>query len=124
MDTVNAKQGQREIVLVVFDGVKLLDAVGPAEVFAEANRFGAGYRLSFVSVNGQDVTTTVGTKIAVIGSISSIQSADTVLVAGGDVLVGQPIDPQLVEAVGSVLPRTRRLASISRERSSWLRPAS
>ncbi len=109
---MNAKEGQRGIVLVVFDGVKLLDAVGPAEVFAEANRFGARYHLSFVSVDGEDVTTTVGTKIAVIGSISSIQSADTVLVAGGDVLVGQPIDPQLVEAVGSVLARTRRLASI------------
>jgi len=68
--------------------VKLLDAAGPAEVFAEANRFGAGYRLSFASVDGEDVTTTVGTKVAVIGSISSIQSADTVLVAGGDVLPG------------------------------------
>src|SRR5690242_11218379 len=30
----------RLVVFVVFDGVKLLDAVGPAEVFAEANRFG------------------------------------------------------------------------------------
>jgi len=43
IETVNAIEGQRGIVLVVFDGVKLLDAVGPAEVFAEANRFGAGY---------------------------------------------------------------------------------
>lgn len=112
MDTVKAEVGQRSIVVVVFDGVKLLDAAGPAEVFAEANRFGAQYRLSFVSVDGEDVTTTVGTTFAVTESISSMQSADTVLVAGGDVLVGQPIDPQLVAAVGSVLPRTRRLASI------------
>ena len=124
IETVNAIEGQRGIVLVVFDGVKLLDAAGPAEVFAEANRFGAGYCLSFVSVDGEDVTTTVGTKVAVTGSISSIQSADTVLVAGGDVLVGRPIDPQLVEAVGSVLPRTRGWHRSARERSSWLRPVS
>ena len=102
----------RDVVLVVFDGVKLLDAIGPAEVFAEANRFGAHYRLTFVSVDGRDVTTTVGTRFAVTGSIDSIESADTVLVAGGDVLVGQPIDPRLVEAVRSVPQRTRRLASI------------
>ena len=37
--------GPREVVIVVFDGMKLLDAAGPAEVFAEANRFGADYRL-------------------------------------------------------------------------------
>ena len=112
MDTVNAPEGQRDVVLVVFDGVKLLDAAGPAEVFAEANRFGARYRLTFVSVDGEDVTTTVGTRFAVTGLISSIRAVDTVLVAGGDVLVGQPIDPDLVAAVRSVVPHTLRLASI------------
>src|SRR4051794_22621302 len=30
----------RVVAIVVFDGVKMLDAVGPAEVFVEANRFG------------------------------------------------------------------------------------
>jgi transcriptional regulator GlxA family with amidase domain len=112
MDTVNATEGLRDVVLVVFDGVKLLDAAGPAEVFAEANRFGARYRLTFVSVDGEDVTTTVGTRFVVTGSIDSVRSADTVLVAGGDVLVGQPIDPALVAAVRSLPSRTRRLASI------------
>jgi transcriptional regulator GlxA family with amidase domain len=102
----------REVVIVVFDGVKLLDAAGPAEVFAEANRFGANYRLKVASVDGQDVTTSVGTKFAVTERISSIDSADTVLVAGGDNLVGQPIDPALVAALRSVPARTRRLASI------------
>ena len=40
----------RTVVIVVFEGVKLLDAAGPAEVFAEANRFGADYRLDRKSV--------------------------------------------------------------------------
>lgn len=105
-------QAWREVVVVVFDGVKLLDAVGPAEVFAEANRFGAHYRLRFASVDGADVTTSIGAKFAVTERISDIEDVDTVLVAGGDGLVGRPIDPDLVDAVRSVAPTTRRLASI------------
>lgn len=103
---------ERSVVLVVFDGVKLLDAAGPAEVFAEANRFGARYRLDFASVDGHTVMTSIGAPLAVTMTIASIRSADTVLVAGGDGLVGRPIDPALVDAVRAVPSHTRRLASI------------
>jgi transcriptional regulator GlxA family with amidase domain len=100
------------MVIVVFDGVKLLDAAGPAEVFTEANRFGADYRLRFVSVDGRDVSTSIGVRFAVDGRIADIDAADTVLIAGGDDLIGRPIDPELVAAVVGVPPHTRRLASI------------
>lgn len=100
------------MVVVVFDGVKLLDVVGPAEVFAEANRFGACYRLRYASVDGQDVTTSIGTSFPVTGPIAGIRGVDTVLVAGGDELTGRPIDPALVAALRTVPDRTRRLASI------------
>jgi transcriptional regulator GlxA family with amidase domain len=109
---MNESPPERRVVLVVFDGVKLLDAAGPAEVFAEANRFGARYRLDFASVDGRSVMTSIGAPLAVTTTIASIRSADTVLVAGGDDLVGQPIDPALVAAVRAVVPHTRRLASI------------
>ena len=102
----------RVVVIVVFDGVKLLDAAGPAEVFAEANRFGANYQLRIASMDGRDVTTSIGTGFAVTDRIASIESVDTVLVAGGDGLIGRPIDPALVDAVRAVPSRTRRLASI------------
>src|ERR1700757_2940823 len=102
----------RDVVIVVFDGVKLLDAAGPAEVFSEANLFGAAYRLTLVSVDGRDVTTSIGTPQPVSGRIADLTSVDTVLVAGGDSLVGRPIDSTLVDAVRDVLPKTRRLASI------------
>lgn len=100
------------MVVVVFDGVKLLDAAGPAEVFAEANRFGASYALEIASVDGREVTTSIGTPFSVTRSISSIESVDTVIVAGGDDLVGRPIDPALVDALTTVPARTRRLASV------------
>lgn len=97
---------------MVFDGMKLLDAAGAAEVFAEANRFGAAYDITMASVDGADVTTSVDTKLAVNQRLSDIDGADTVIVTGGDNLVGQGIDPALVDAVRSMPARTRRLASI------------
>ena len=108
-----AQDGEpRKIVIVVFDGMKLLDAAGPAEVFAEANRFGADYRLRFASVDGADVVTSIGTRFAVTDRIAQIDGVDTVLVSGGDNLVGRPIDPSLVAALRDVPARARRLASI------------
>jgi transcriptional regulator GlxA family with amidase domain len=103
---------ERVVVFVVFDGMKLLDVAGPAEVFSEANRFGASYRVVMASVVGQDVATSVGTRMAVATSIGSVESADTAVVSGGDDLVGLPIDPELVAAVKDLRSRTRRMASI------------
>ncbi|MEB3030600.1 GlxA family transcriptional regulator [[Mycobacterium] nativiensis] len=100
------------MVLVVFDGVKLLDVAGPAEVFAEANRFGGDYRLIVASVDGRPVRTSIGIPFTVTDRIADVESADTVMVAGGDELIGQPIDPGLVEALKTAATRTRRLASV------------
>src|SRR3954470_20236841 len=88
-----------QVVFVVFDGMKLLDAAGPAEVFTEADRFGASYRVIMASVDGRDVVTTVGTLLAVSTSIGSVRMVDTAVIAGGDDLVGHPIDPELLAAV-------------------------
>lgn len=103
---------ERLITIVVFDGMKLLDLAGPAEVFAEANRFGANYRLVVASVDGQDVATSIGSPFSVTATIDSIESTDTVLVAGGDVLVGRPVDPALVDSLARISARCRRIASI------------
>ncbi|MEM6108450.1 GlxA family transcriptional regulator [Mycobacterium sp. 050272] len=100
------------VVIVVFDGVTLLDVAGAGEVFVEANRFGADYQLKIASVDGNDVASSIGTRLGVTDRLSAIDSADTVMVAGSDSLPTQAIDPALVAAVRSVGPRTRRLASI------------
>jgi len=100
------------MVIVVFDDVTMLDVAGAGEVFAEANRFGADYRIKIASVDGRDVTTSIGTRLGVTDAISSIECADTVMVAGADSLPRRAIDPELVAAVKSVAQRTRRLASI------------
>jgi transcriptional regulator GlxA family with amidase domain len=100
------------VVIVVFDDVTMLDVAGPGEVFAEANRFGADYQIKIASLDGRDVTTSIGTRLGVTDSISSIESADTVMIAGSDDLIRRPTDPALVDAIRSVSTRTRRLASV------------
>jgi transcriptional regulator GlxA family with amidase domain len=109
-----AKSGapSRDMVIVVFDDVTMLDVAGAGEVFAEANRFGADYRIKIASVDGRDVTTSIGTRLGVTDDLSAIESADTVMVAGSDELPRRGIDPELVDAIKSIAGRTRRLASI------------
>jgi transcriptional regulator GlxA family with amidase domain len=103
---------ERVVVFVVFDGVTLLDIAGPAEVFVEANRFGASYRVVMASLDGRDAVTSIGTRLAVTTSIDAVKTADTVVISGSDDLVGRPIDPELVAAVDRLRSRTRRMASI------------
>ena len=69
-------------------------------------------RSGAIALDGRDVTTSIGTRLGVTDAISSIKSADTVMVAGSDDLPRRAIDPELVEAIKSVAGRTRRLASI------------
>ena len=70
------------VVIVVFDEVTLLDVAGAGEVFVEANRFGADYQLKIASMDGYDVTSSIGTRLGVTDSLSSIESADTVIGRG------------------------------------------
>jgi transcriptional regulator GlxA family with amidase domain len=102
----------RHIVFVVFDGVKMLDVAGPAEVFAEANLFGADYTLGYASPSGAAVTTSVGLRLPVDGAAADVAEADTVVVAGGDALVTRPVPAELTEAIRALRPRARRLVSI------------
>jgi transcriptional regulator GlxA family with amidase domain len=100
------------VVFVVFDGAKTLDVAGPAEVFAEANRFGADYAVSYVSPSGSAVLTSTGIQMQVDAACADIEAPDTVVVCGGDVLIGRSIAPELIDAVRGLAPRTRRLVSI------------
>lgn len=86
-------------MFVVFDGVKMLDVAGPAEVFTEASLLGAGYTLGYVSPSGRPVRTSVGILLPVDGTTEDVRHPDTVVVPGADTLVGQP-DALFVEDDG------------------------
>ncbi|KJK50480.1 AraC family transcriptional regulator [Lentzea aerocolonigenes] len=102
----------RGVVFLVFDGMKMLDVTGPAEVFAEANLAGADYTIRYVSASGEPVTTSVGIRLPVDGTADDVAEADTVIVSGGDALPKLPIPTDLVEAIRVLQGRARRLVSI------------
>ncbi|MFE0329490.1 GlxA family transcriptional regulator [Streptomyces sp. NPDC058960] len=100
------------VAILVYDGVKLLDVAGPAEVFSEANRFGAHYRVVLVSPNGADVVSSNGIRIAVDGDIQSERDPHTFLVAGADVYPSTPVAHDLARAAQTLSARAARTAAI------------
>lgn len=106
--------GDHRVVFVVFDGMKMLDLAGPAEVFAEANLFGARYALRRVSPSGKPVLTSTGMELPVDGTAEDGPDADldTVIVVGGDVLVTHPVPTELITTIQRFRPRARRMVSI------------
>jgi transcriptional regulator GlxA family with amidase domain len=97
----------RRVAFLVYDGVTLLDVAGPAEVFREANRLGADYRIVLVSPTGGDVVSNLGVKLSVDGAVAP--GPDTFLVPGSDSLV---VPGELAEAVRVPAAGARRVGSI------------
>ncbi|KUL69226.1 MULTISPECIES: GlxA family transcriptional regulator [unclassified Streptomyces] len=102
----------RDIAFVIFDGVKMLDVAGPAEVFAEANQFGAAYAIHYVSPSGKPVLASTGMQVPVDGQAADVPDPDTVVVAGGDILVDRAIETDLADTVKDLHARSRRTASV------------
>jgi transcriptional regulator GlxA family with amidase domain len=102
----------RLVAILVYDGVKLLDVAGPAEVFAEANRLGADYRVALVSPSGADVTTSIGIRMAVDAGADVQPAPHTFLIAGGDIYPRTAVPQDLVDAAVSGSVGAKRVASI------------
>lgn len=85
---------QREIAIVVYDGVQALDVAGPLDVFAEASRLlppDDGYRCVLVAENQHPVRASSGIELGVQQSfVQARRVFHTVLVAGGPGLPTQP----------------------------------
>ncbi|MEU0599993.1 GlxA family transcriptional regulator [Streptomyces sp. NPDC006393] len=98
--------------VLVFDDMKMLDLSGPAEVFSEANRYGADYRLTVVSVTGKPVRTSIGLQVPVDMDADAAPAFDTLLIPGGDLLPGRPVDPELVAVAKNLAEKAGRVASV------------
>ena len=102
------------VAILVFDGVKLLDATGPFQVFADARRDdGSAYRCALVSLDGGPVSTDAGIALGT-EPVSDVLSGtlDTFLVAGGDGAVGAAACDRHGHAVARAARHARRLGSI------------
>lgn len=81
-----SKRALHDVALLVFDGIQILDATGPAAVFAAANDAAPApfYRLHILSAQGGPVTSNSGVVLHTAALASLAPGAvDTVLVAGG-----------------------------------------
>ena len=104
--------GRHRVGVLVFDGMKMLDVSGPAEVFAEANLFGAKYEVVIVSSDGNPVSTSIGIQLPVATSAADAAPFDTVLVSGGDVFPTAPVSEELRTSARLLRAGTMRMASI------------
>jgi transcriptional regulator GlxA family with amidase domain len=106
--------GAAQVVIVVYDGVQLLDVAGPLEVFDGAQRaLGGRYRVRVASVGGRDVTTSAGVRLGVeLDLAQAVDDLDTVLVAGGWGYAEAVGNPQVVGQVRRLAARARRVASV------------
>jgi transcriptional regulator GlxA family with amidase domain len=101
-----------KIGFLVFDGMKMLDVAGPAEVFTEANLSGTNYRISMLSADGNDVRSSIGMRVPVDAAAADAGRFDTVLIAGGEVFPANPVDERLAEAAAGLFDRSSRTASV------------
>jgi transcriptional regulator GlxA family with amidase domain len=99
------------IVVLVYDGVRLLDVTGPLEVFDVAAAMGAAYRVTVCSPDGRDATTSGGLRLGVACAVAEVTDVDTLLVPGGECLVGGA-PPEVLDAVRLLAPRARRIGSV------------
>jgi transcriptional regulator GlxA family with amidase domain len=110
---------RRTVVIVAFDGLQPLDAVGPHEVFAgatavlaERKRSGAGYDISIVSKNGLPVTTESGLQIVTAPLPATRTKIDTLLIPGGDGSRTARYDVVLVDWIRAAAKNSRRVATV------------
>ncbi|WP_030622085.1 GlxA family transcriptional regulator [Streptomyces sclerotialus] len=113
---------RRLIVIVLFDGVDLLDVTGPPEVFSLARREtdeAAGYDVVLAAETMGPVTTAAGVRILpdTTFEVLSAKSIDTLVVPGsvevdGDRCVRPLVDPAVVSWVKRLAGRTRRVTSV------------
>ncbi|MEU7141887.1 DJ-1/PfpI family protein [Nocardia sp. NPDC046473] len=99
-------KSRADVVVVVSEGVILLDVAGPVQVL-----HWAGHRVLFVSPDGTDVCTDVGVPLGVSGAVDDLTgSIDTLLVPGYP--PEQRIPDDLVRSVRAAGAAARRVASV------------
>ena len=103
---------QRQVVLVGFDGVQLLNLIGPAELLDAATQVlgdGRGYRVVIASADGKPVRGSAGMRLGADRSLGHIRprTVDTLIVGGG-MRVGAVVDdPRLRSGLQRISPAAR-----------------
>ena len=119
---------ERRVVIVAFDGVQPLDAVGPYEVFAGATRAAAaqgrpgGYRVAVASRLGGTVRAESGLELGTIPLPEASEGIDTLVLAGGSGANAAAADEALVTWIAAAAPAAGGWPPCARAPSSPPRP--
>lgn len=113
---------RRDVVVLLFDRVDLLDVTGPPEVFALARREApeaVGYRVRLASATMDPVVTSAGVRVLPDVTVAELEGTaiDTLIIPGAvepgpEGALVPVVDPRQVETVLRLAPRTHRVASV------------
>ncbi len=109
---------ERQVVIVAFDGVQPLDAVGPHEVFAGAERAAAalgrsgGYRVTLATRPGGTIRAESGLELGTAALPGPSARIDTLVIAGGSGAEAAAHDEELLAWIRQAAPRCRRVATV------------
>ncbi|MGW1792789.1 GlxA family transcriptional regulator [Streptomyces tubercidicus] len=102
---------QRDVLVVLFDGVQALDVCGPLDVFNGAAQCVPGsYRIRTASLDGAPVRTTSGLTLVPDLTLTAAAAPHTLLVPGGQGT--RAPDPRLIAWLREHAPRARRKVSV------------
>ena len=114
------------IGILVLDGMTMIDASGPAEVFNLADPARYHYDLVFISPAGGRVASSSGMELGQTLAAAEAGEVDTLLIAGGALLPEGRINEELLSSVASLASGAQRVASgrigshrCAPEHSSW-----
>jgi len=113
-------EAPREVLMVAYPGIQLLDVVGPLEVFAAANEALAdagesepAYHFEIAGSGPGTVRASSGLTIGVDRAYEDLpKKVHTLMVAGGRGTAQAFVDPRIVEAVRKAAARSARVTSI------------
>ncbi|MBB6420437.1 GlxA family transcriptional regulator [Streptomyces sp. AK010] len=115
MNSPDHTSGQQPhlVLILLFDGVQSLGFSGPADVFAAAGELSSGacrYEVRTASLDGGSVRASGGLTVRPDHGTTDVAVPGTLIVPGTD---GIPaLDRAIVDAVGSLARRARRVASV------------
>lgn len=114
--SASPEQSPRRVVILVYPGVTLLDATGPAQVFAMIAqidpRTTRPYEIVLTSRHGGPVTSDTGVDLGTVSLADATSTAvDTLLVAGGMGIFEAAADRTLVDWVENQASEARRTGS-------------
>lgn len=108
----------RTVVLVVYDGIQLIELAGPMDIFGAANTATGttAYRLVTAAPRAGAVTVDNGLTVQVEHSLREVASGydeiDTMIVIGGNGVFGPAASAEVVPELPALARRSRRVTSV------------